>query len=278
MIADPQCVQDCPTAWEPLSQYFLYTIYWRTCFWFKISTSRGYASMCNLTAEKYQIPVLSDICLLCRIHPSSRMSVHSSSIEQNPIPVGWPPTETADPAVSHCFPIRHHHSQLQLALVFCQNPVIDLAVTKEQCDTARCDPGFLTLFSQYIDGVLRAFDFIIIMIVKKDFQISTCWYKAFGNEDQIDNDLCIKNKQTSLCLCVYLVQMQQILAPGPPPGLHEDSPAWSDNISASALDIRRRIFCNRSLNMAHIKVSRKKYSYWHTGLGEPLRLMNVHSA
>ena len=46
-----------------------------------------------------------------------------------------------------------------------------------------------------------------------------------------------------------------MLVPSPPPSLHEDYPAWSDEVWASPLDIRRRIFCNRSLNMASIKVA-----------------------
>ena len=52
-----------------------------------------------------------------------------------------------------------------------------------------------------------------------------------------------------------MLQGQQMLMPSPPPSLDKDSPAWSDDIGASPLDIRQRIFCNRSLNMASIQVS-----------------------
>lgn len=74
-----------------------------------------------------------------------------------------------------------------------------------------------------------------------------CWRSAFPSFRSSLS--CQSHSQ------VMSVQMQQILAPSPPPSLHDDSPAWSDNISASSLDVRRRIFCNRSLNMAHIKVN-----------------------
>ena len=44
-----------------------------------------------------------------------------------------------------------------------------------------------------------------------------------------------------------------VTPPPPPPSL--EYPAWSDSMRpASPLDIRRRIMCNRSLNMAKIKV------------------------
>ena len=43
------------------------------------------------------------------------------------------------------------------------------------------------------------------------------------------------------------------MVPPPPPPLSDDYPAWWDEVWASPLDIRRRIFCNRSLNMQHIK-------------------------
>lgn len=46
-----------------------------------------------------------------------------------------------------------------------------------------------------------------------------------------------------------------MLMPSPPPSLDKDAPSWSDDIGASPLDIRQRIFCNRSLNMASIRVS-----------------------
>ena len=41
--------------------------------------------------------------------------------------------------------------------------------------------------------------------------------------------------------------------PGPPP-LDEKLPGWEDRACVSNLDIRRNIFCNRSLNMTSIKV------------------------
>lgn len=40
--------------------------------------------------------------------------------------------------------------------------------------------------------------------------------------------------------------------PPPPPQVSNDQPLWTDEIWASPLDIRRRIFCNRSLNMKSI--------------------------
>lgn len=40
--------------------------------------------------------------------------------------------------------------------------------------------------------------------------------------------------------------------PPPPPALNDDLPAWTDELWASPLDPGRRIFCNRSLNMASI--------------------------
>ncbi|CAL8468745.1 g8285 [Coccomyxa elongata] len=43
------------------------------------------------------------------------------------------------------------------------------------------------------------------------------------------------------------------MLPPPPPPVSDDYPAWWDEVWASPLDVRRRIFCNRSLNMAHIK-------------------------
>ena len=52
--------------------------------------------------------------------------------------------------------------------------------------------------------------------------------------------------------------MQQLraLAPPPPAPLTEEQPAWGSEAWApsSSTDATRRIFCNRSLNMAHIKV------------------------
>lgn len=41
--------------------------------------------------------------------------------------------------------------------------------------------------------------------------------------------------------------------PGPPP-LDDKLPGWEDRACVSNLDIRRNIFCNRSLNMRSIKV------------------------
>ena len=61
---------------------------------------------------------------------------------------------------------------------------------------------------------------------------------------------------------VYISACMQPLQPGsghmlppPPPPVSDDYPAWWDEVWASPLDVRRRIFCNRSLNMAHIKAS-----------------------
>ena len=44
------------------------------------------------------------------------------------------------------------------------------------------------------------------------------------------------------------------MVPPPPPPLSEELPCWWDEVWASPVDVRRRIFCNRSLNMQHIKV------------------------
>ena len=43
------------------------------------------------------------------------------------------------------------------------------------------------------------------------------------------------------------------MGPPPPPPLCDDHPAWADEVWASPLDVRRRIFCNRSLNMDQIR-------------------------
>ena len=43
------------------------------------------------------------------------------------------------------------------------------------------------------------------------------------------------------------------MGPPPPPPLSDDHPAWADEVWASPLDVRRRIFCNRSLNMDQIR-------------------------
>ncbi|KAK9843987.1 hypothetical protein WJX81_001142 [Elliptochloris bilobata] len=43
------------------------------------------------------------------------------------------------------------------------------------------------------------------------------------------------------------------MGPPPPPPLSDDHPAWADEVWASPLDVRRRIFCNRSLNMSQIR-------------------------
>ncbi|EFN56183.1 hypothetical protein CHLNCDRAFT_30799 [Chlorella variabilis] len=41
--------------------------------------------------------------------------------------------------------------------------------------------------------------------------------------------------------------------PPPPVTTSEEQPVWTDQVWASPLDIRRRVFCNRSLNMKNIK-------------------------
>ena len=46
------------------------------------------------------------------------------------------------------------------------------------------------------------------------------------------------------------------MVPPPPPPLSDELPCWWDEVWASPVDVRRRIFCNRSLNMEHIKVIR----------------------
>ena len=47
--------------------------------------------------------------------------------------------------------------------------------------------------------------------------------------------------------------MRAGMGPPPPPPLSDDHPAWADEVWASPLDARRRIFCNRSLNMSQIR-------------------------
>ena len=47
--------------------------------------------------------------------------------------------------------------------------------------------------------------------------------------------------------------MRAGVGPPPPPPLSDDHPAWADEVWASPLDVRRRIFCNRSLNMSQIR-------------------------
>ena len=47
--------------------------------------------------------------------------------------------------------------------------------------------------------------------------------------------------------------MRAGMGPPPPPPLSDDHPAWADEVWASPLDVRRRIFCNRSLNMSQIR-------------------------
>ena len=50
--------------------------------------------------------------------------------------------------------------------------------------------------------------------------------------------------------------------PGPPP-LDDKLPGWEDRACVSNLDIRRNIFCNRSLNMTSIKVGHSRRQYLH---------------
>ena len=40
--------------------------------------------------------------------------------------------------------------------------------------------------------------------------------------------------------------------PPPPPPPNDGQPLWTDEVWASPLDVRRRIFCNRSLSMRSI--------------------------
>ena len=64
-----------------------------------------------------------------------------------------------------------------------------------------------------------------------------------------------------------VVQQLRALAPPPPAPLTEEQPAWGSEAWApsSSADATRRIFCNRSLNMAHIKVCQQ----WPQGRSEP---------
>lgn len=56
----------------------------------------------------------------------------------------------------------------------------------------------------------------------------------------------------SMCCSQGLAGMRAGMGPPPPPPLSDDHPAWADEVWASPLDVRRRIFCNRSLNMSQI--------------------------
>ena len=52
------------------------------------------------------------------------------------------------------------------------------------------------------------------------------------------------------------------MVPPPPPPLSDELPCWWDEVWASPVDVRRRIFCNRSLNMEHIKVNSHSQLHW----------------
>ena len=52
------------------------------------------------------------------------------------------------------------------------------------------------------------------------------------------------------------------MVPPPPPPLSDELPCWWDEVWASPVDVRRRIFCNRSLNMEHIKVTCSYKLWW----------------
>ncbi len=66
-----------------------------------------------------------------------------------------------------------------------------------------------------------------------------------------------RGQMVSISACMQPLQPGSgHMLPPPPPPVSDDYPAWWDEVWASPLDVRRRIFCNRSLNMAHIKASR----------------------
>ena len=60
----------------------------------------------------------------------------------------------------------------------------------------------------------------------------------------------------ALTLVLCRAQQLNALVPPPPAPLTEEQPAWGTDRGApsSSMDATRRIFCNRSLNMAEIRV------------------------
>ena len=50
------------------------------------------------------------------------------------------------------------------------------------------------------------------------------------------------------------MQVRVSLIPPPPPPPSQELPGWSPDVWASSADPTRKVFCNRSLNMASIKV------------------------
>ena len=70
-------------------------------------------------------------------------------------------------------------------------------------------------------------------------------------------------QKPDLSMDADLIVVLQVLEPladvssfPPPPPSGSDHPGWADDVWASPLNISRRIWCNRSLNMRRIKVSR----------------------
>ena len=63
---------------------------------------------------------------------------------------------------------------------------------------------------------------------------------------------CKADKPDTACM-QGLPGMRAGMGPPPPPPLSDNHPAWADEVWASPLDVRRRIFCNRSLNMSQIR-------------------------
>jgi 5' nucleotidase family len=49
------------------------------------------------------------------------------------------------------------------------------------------------------------------------------------------------------------LQSEVATFPPPPPTPCDEHPAWTEEVWASPLDVKRRVFCNRSLNMKSIK-------------------------
>ncbi len=50
----------------------------------------------------------------------------------------------------------------------------------------------------------------------------------------------------------FLRKQRDAVFPPPPPPPSDEHPSWTDESWASPLDVTRRIFCNRSLNMRTI--------------------------
>ena len=81
-----------------------------------------------------------------------------------------------------------------------------------------------------------------------------------GQKQLWNAPLHLKLNPVASAMILYSCPMQPVhrgvghMVPPPPPPLSDELPCWWDEVWASPVDVRRRIFCNRSLNMEHIKV------------------------